>query len=298
MATVEPPGPGTPRVAVVMAAYRAAQTLPAAACSVLGQAYPALELWIALRPGDGETRAAAQALADPRVHLVEQEGSGIANARNAALRALAADLVMFLDADDAMFPGTIARYVADWQRGPRPALRFAHWEAVDPGGRTAPRRVPDPPVRGLVAWLALQNAVATCTAMVDTAILDEVGGFDERYDHAEDWDLWLRIAARYPLRRVPTVAAQYRQTKLQRIYPRDFFTSERAIVERTALPAGQRRRALLLQRGRYGAYYLRTLAVRRGAQRRDVRPADLCALPPAIALRWAWRHRPGWVTGD
>ena len=42
--------------------------------------------------------------------------------------------------------------------------------------------------------------VNTLTVMVPRHVVAEVGGFDERREiHIEDWDLWLRIAAQYPI---------------------------------------------------------------------------------------------------
>src|SRR5439155_1043267 len=42
--------------------------------------------------------------------------------------------------------------------------------------------------------------INTLTVMVPRKVLLECGGFDERRElHVEDWDLWLRIAARHPV---------------------------------------------------------------------------------------------------
>jgi hypothetical protein len=47
--------------------------------------------------------------------------------------------------------------------------------------------------------------------MVPRAVLDRVGLFDERRDlHVEDWDLWLRIAAEYPVGYLPLPLAVHR----------------------------------------------------------------------------------------
>jgi len=42
-------------------------------------------------------------------------------------------------------------------------------------------------------------------------ILESVGGFNEQYRKGQDYDLWLRIAARFPFLRYPSSLALYRQ---------------------------------------------------------------------------------------
>jgi hypothetical protein len=53
--------------------------------------------------------------------------------------------------------------------------------------------------------------INTLTVMAPREVLIECGGFDERRElHVEDWDLWLRIAARYPVGYLRTPLAVHR----------------------------------------------------------------------------------------
>jgi len=53
--------------------------------------------------------------------------------------------------------------------------------------------------------LFLNNFIVASTAVVARRVLDEIGYFDETTEVApiEDWDLWLRIAAKYPVACLP-----------------------------------------------------------------------------------------------
>lgn len=280
---------GSPTVCVVMAAYNAAATLPSAAASVLAQSYENVVLAISVYPDDDATIAAAAALDDPRVRIVRRDGHGIANARNSAMRAVEADLYMFLDSDDVLGDDVVRVYVEDVAAHPGAALRFADWTGVSPvDGAQRPRRRAVPG-RSPYEELVVDNYVATGTVMVDASVLEDVGLFDESFDHAEDWELWLRIARRYRLRHVPVDAFRYTETKLERLYPRSFFDAEREIVLRQEVPARIRRLAIGLCKGRYGLYYLRTLRARRSLSTlTDVRPLDLFWTVPLLVLR-VWR---------
>jgi glycosyltransferase involved in cell wall biosynthesis len=275
-----------PRVCVVMPAHQSASTLLRAARSVLRQTFPDFVLGIGVRPTDTETLEAVHRIDDPRVKLVIADGASISNARNCVIRAVPADLYMFLDSDDEYASDdVIETYVRDVEAAPDPSLRYGDWIAVSPiDGSRRPRRAFTPSSRQR-DLLLLENFVATGTAMVPAEILDEVGLFDDRYPHGEDWDLWLRIARRYPLRHVPIVAFLYTRPKLGRIYPRSHFANEWSIASRQPVGTAMRTIASLVAHGRYAAYFLATVRKRSRRELLDVGLLDLIGLPAAAAVR-------------
>jgi cellulose synthase/poly-beta-1,6-N-acetylglucosamine synthase-like glycosyltransferase len=54
------------------------------------------------------------------------------------------------------------------------------------------------------------NVIQTSTVLVRRAAVEAVGGFDERREVIEDYDLWLRLAARWPVAFVPEPVTVYR----------------------------------------------------------------------------------------
>jgi succinoglycan biosynthesis protein ExoO len=104
-----------PRVSVILPAYNAATTLPAAIASVLGQGFDDLEVIVAddgSRDGTAE-KAAAIARRDGRVRVLPAtQNGGAAAARNRAIAAARGDWLALLDADDRMAPGRLARLLA------------------------------------------------------------------------------------------------------------------------------------------------------------------------------------------
>jgi hypothetical protein len=55
-----------------------------------------------------------------------------------------------------------------------------------------------------------RNFTGTLTVMVRREVLHQVGTFDTSLERGSDYDLWLRIARRWALARVPHVLADYR----------------------------------------------------------------------------------------
>lgn len=100
-----------PLISVIIPAYNARQTIERACDSVLSQNYPNLELIVVNDGSRDDTGMVLDALAEKRntVHPVHQQNGGVCKARNAGLAAAKGEYVFFLDADDELVPGSLAK---------------------------------------------------------------------------------------------------------------------------------------------------------------------------------------------
>jgi len=72
--------------------------------------------------------------------------------------------------------------------------------------------VPQPPPQGMIFRdLLLSNCIPSSSAMMRKKVLQETGLFNPAYRIAMDYDLWLRLAVRYPIEVVQEPLMQYRQ---------------------------------------------------------------------------------------
>jgi glycosyltransferase involved in cell wall biosynthesis len=184
---------------VVIGSYNAAAWIRPAIESVLAQTYPVAEVIVVDDGSTDETAAIIRSFGAP-ILLVQETHRGRPY-RNRGIEASSGGLVALIDADDLWRPDKLHRQIV------RMRERKAEWIACDADwmdsetGKPAPT-VERPPIEGdILTTLFLHNFIVASTAVVSRRALDEVGGFDESPDIApmEDWDLWLRIAARYPL---------------------------------------------------------------------------------------------------
>ncbi len=105
----------TPRVSVVMPAYRCAATIGESIRSVQAQTFSDWELLIVDDGNRDDTPAVIDgfAKADPRIRVLRlSENRGVANARNVGVRAAATEWIAFLDSDDLWLPEKLARQLA------------------------------------------------------------------------------------------------------------------------------------------------------------------------------------------
>ncbi len=201
-------------VSVVMPCFNAARFLPAAIASVLRQTHRAVELIVV---DDGSTDgsgsvARAQRDAHPsRIHLLTQANAGPSSARNRGLAEVRGEFVAFLDADDYWSPRCLARLVEGAQRAAAP-VAYCGWQNVGDGGPgTHPYIPPDYAAEDAAAAFLRGCPWPIHAAVVRRDLVEEVGGFSERYHASSDYDLWLRILGlgqRFVL--VPKVLAFYR----------------------------------------------------------------------------------------
>ena len=57
--------------------------------------------------------------------------------------------------------------------------------------------------------LVTENLVPTSSALIRRCCLDELGGFNEKMDFAEDWEMWLRLAATEKMMCIPQPLSYY-----------------------------------------------------------------------------------------
>jgi len=232
--------PGPPRAAVVtgsvtvvLPVLHAPETLAEAARSILTQSYRALEVMIVLNGSDAPTRGVAAGLAgeDARVRVLDLPASNLAAALNVALRAARTDLVARMDADDWCPPERLALQVAAMTERPRLAALGSAWEIEDEaGGIAAVRRPPTDPAEA--RWrLLIENPFAHGSMMLRRDAVLGAGGYDETFERAQDYDLWLRLSRSGEVAALPEVLYRHR-------------LRERAGYSASALQAGHAARAM------------------------------------------------------
>ncbi len=198
------------RLSVIIPAYNAGPWLAEAVRSVGDPPPPGVEVIVV---DDGSTDLSPDALAGwPGVTVLRQPNAGPAAARNRGIAAARGELVAFLDADDRWLPGRTAALVA----GPLPVADFLYedYRIVDVAtGAVSTMLCPALP-RGTAAAapvLLRHNIISSTTVVAPRAAVTAAGGFREDLRLGEDWDLWLRLAERGTVAKLPGVWTEHRE---------------------------------------------------------------------------------------
>ena len=179
------------RVGVIVPVHGWAPYLAEALDSVLSQD-PAPDEVVVVDDGSREPLALhVDHAARCRVVRREERG-GLPAARRTGFDALHdADWVALCDADDVWRPGKLAAQRAALRGGGDAC--FAVASIIGPDGRETGERWPLPDVR--LPGLYERNFLVPSGALLRRSAVERAGGVARDLPAAEDWDLWLRLAA-------------------------------------------------------------------------------------------------------
>jgi glycosyltransferase involved in cell wall biosynthesis len=234
--------PPLPLVTVIIPAFNAEEYIAEAIGSALGQTYANLEVLV-IDDGSGDgTRRIAESLArvDDRVSVLHQQNQGVAAARNLGIERARGEFVAPLDADDVWYPEKIEKQMHRMGASSESTgLVYTWFIHIDPHGNSLGDGR-NPALEGFVYEALALNCFVGCASvpLIRRSVLERVGGYrcDLRAAGAqgcEDWELYLRIAADYEFRVVPSYLVGYRKHPDQMSKVRESMNlSRRLVLER------------------------------------------------------------------
>jgi glycosyltransferase involved in cell wall biosynthesis len=191
-----------PKVSVVMSVFNTDDYLKEALDSILSQTFADFEFIII---NDGSTDASSdilqhyQSIRDERLRIYTQKNCGLVHSLNKGCALAHAEYIARMDSDDISFPDRIARQVSFLEQNPRVAVLGGAVILVDSAGKSIDIvRYPekDPSIK---KELMHYDCIAHPAIVMRKGAFNSVGGYRSAFRHAEDYDLWLRMAERFEL---------------------------------------------------------------------------------------------------
>lgn len=199
-------------ISVVLPVYNGEKTIKATIGSVLQQSVSDLELIVVNDGSQDSTLEIASRIEDSRVKVFSYyPNSGVAISRNRGIENASGDYISFIDADDLWTPDKLAYQLKALESNPQAAVAYSWTDCIDendrflrPGGHITANG-------DVYEQLLIRDFVESgSNPLICKQALAEVGGFDQSLTPAEDWDMWLRLAARYHFVAVPYPHILYR----------------------------------------------------------------------------------------
>jgi glycosyltransferase involved in cell wall biosynthesis len=192
-----------PKVSVIIPTYNRLSMLKEAIDSVLAQNFEDFELIVV---DDGSTDGTGEAIGGygGRVKLLRlSENRGVSVARNRGITQAKGKYLAFLDSDDLWVKGKLKIQVEFLDSNPQYPLCYTDEIWIRRGKRVNPK-LKHAKYSG---WI-FEKCLPLCTISPSSAcmrktLFAKVGLFDEALPVCEDYDLWLRITARFPVFLIP-----------------------------------------------------------------------------------------------
>lgn len=185
-----------PDISVIIPTYNRAHTLPRAIDSVLAQSQKPREIIIV---NDGSTDETNAVLADyPGLCVIETDNNGVSAARNVGIEKSEREWIAFLDSDDEWLSDKLEK---QWDAICNDDKLICHTDEIwIRNGKRVNQMKKHQKFGGRIYEKCLPLCVISpSSVMIHKSVFDDVGFFDESLEVCEDYDLWLRICAKYPV---------------------------------------------------------------------------------------------------
>ena len=183
-----------PMVSVIIPVYNRTIYLGTTIESVLCQTYPDWELIVVDDGSEEDVVGFLHRYPDQRISLLRQANQGNAAARNTGIGQARGEYVICLDSDDVWHPDMLKTCVAVLESSPEVDVVYTQVQRIDAEGKALPGPVGPVPKHGnLLEPLLMGFPVLPSSALVRRRCFERWEMYKPGLD---DWELWLRWAAR------------------------------------------------------------------------------------------------------
>ena len=212
-----------PTVSVLLPVYNGAVFVEQAISSVLSQSFKDFELIIRDDRSTDQSREIIRGFNDKRIVFVENDANlGLFGNTNACLALSSGEFVHLFQQDDMMHVDCLELQLHSLRNYKEVAMVYSGIRAIDENGTVLGDSSHDdtPEFIGRDLYLSLSAhyqalPASMSTVMIRRKALDAVGIFNASMKVAGDYELWNRIADRYPIVRNPKTVVDVRAHKGQ-----------------------------------------------------------------------------------
>jgi glycosyltransferase involved in cell wall biosynthesis len=195
-----------PLVSIVTPCFNSARFLEETIQSVLSQDYPHIE-YLVMDGGSSDGTLEILERYRGRLRYVSEPDRGQADAINRGFRMTRGPIFSFLNADDTYLPGAISTVVRHMQAHPEAGVVYGEGYHISAIGETISRYPTQPfdPER-----FERQCYICQPASFLRREVFEAVGMLNPQLDFALDYDLWIRVARRFPMLKIDEYLARSR----------------------------------------------------------------------------------------
>lgn len=223
-----------PTISVVIPAYNAERTILSTIKSIQQQTFKDLEIVVINDGSSDRTLGLLATVSDKRLKVYSYSNAGLPASRNRGIARSEGEYISFIDADDMWTKDKLEKQLAALQANPKAGVAYS-WTIAMVEAEDNPKSVSfvsggKPNFTGnIYPQLLLNNFIGSgSNILIRRTAINSVGEFDSSFKSCEDWDYYLRLAAKFHFVLVPEYQIIYRKAL-------GSMTSQGSIMEREGL---------------------------------------------------------------
>ncbi|MFC2061357.1 glycosyltransferase family 2 protein [Elusimicrobiota bacterium] len=210
------------KYSVIIPSYNRKLFLGKAVETVLSQSYAEFEIIIIDDGSTDGTKELLEKYEDERIRYIYQDNRGVSSARNRGLKEAQGEYIAFLDSDDWWHRDKLTETDLAVEDNPEYLIFHTQEKWYRNGKVLNQKKIHEKP-----SGYIFENCLKLCSVSISTAavkreIFEDIGSFAEDLPVCEDYDLWIRISAKYPvylIDKVLTLKEGGHKDQLSRKYP-------------------------------------------------------------------------------
>jgi glycosyltransferase involved in cell wall biosynthesis len=201
------------KISIIIPTYNRVELLFTAIKSAMAQTVRPYEIVVVDDGSSEDIQSVTDSFEAEHLRYFRQERAGAPVARNRGLAEARGEYVLWLDSDDQLLPDCIMRHLANL--GGRPDLDVSYGDLNICGENLAFRQVKTyedwygRPME-LLGETILDNKIPNPGTLVKKSCYTDLGGFDEEFTRAQDYEFWTRLIPRAKVGHAGGVACNWR----------------------------------------------------------------------------------------
>ena len=186
-----------PLVSVIIPTFNRKQNVLKAIDSVLCQTFNDFEIFVIDDGSTDGTDSEIKQKYPKELTYIKTENLGVSHARNTGVAVSRGKYITFLDSDDLWHRHKLDKQVKFHLSHPSIQISQTQEIWIRNGKRVNPKVIHSKPHGNIFLESLHLCTVTPSSVLLNRVIFEQSGGFDEKLQACEDYDLWLRLALRY-----------------------------------------------------------------------------------------------------
>jgi len=193
----------SPKITVIMSAFNEQEFISETIKSILNQTFSDFEFIIIDDGSQDKTFDCIKRFNDPRILIIRQSNIGLTKSLNKGIRISKGEYIARVDAQELYHPSRFEKQVKFLDANPNIAV-VSNWARfVDKKGNLIYFKKRPCLAIEIKRFLGFLNPIIHTSCMIRKKFLIKIGGYNENFPYAQDYELWLRLATKYELANIP-----------------------------------------------------------------------------------------------